>query len=91
MRGRRSAEGAEAGLNRPCAGNRQKDGSKLTEGLNSGAEKKTVIHADAGLRVLLTAQKTMNKQGGMIVGNVNDAIMEVVEITGFSDILTIER
>lgn len=49
MRGRRSAEGAEAGLNRPCAGNRQKDGSKLTEGLNSGAEKKTVFHADAGL------------------------------------------
>ncbi len=46
--------------------------------------------SSAGLRVLLAAQKTMNKQGKMVVKNVNDDIMEVFEITGFSDILTIE-
>ena len=46
--------------------------------------------SSAGLRVLLAAQKTMNKQGSMKVVNVNADIMEVFEITGFSDILTIE-
>ncbi len=46
--------------------------------------------SSAGLRVLLSAQKTMNKQGSMVIHNVNDDIMEVFEITGFSDILTIE-
>ena len=45
--------------------------------------------SSAGLRVLLTAQKAMNEQGSMIVRNVNEMIMEVFEITGFSDILTI--
>ena len=44
----------------------------------------------AGLRVLLSAQKKMNKQGTMKVINVGDAIMEIFEVTGFSDILTIE-
>ena len=43
----------------------------------------------AGLRVLLAAQKIMNKQGSMKVCNVNPEIMEVFDITGFSDILTI--
>ena len=46
--------------------------------------------SSAGLRVLLAAQKVMKKQGSMVVKNVNDAIMEVFEVTGFSDILTIE-
>ncbi len=46
--------------------------------------------SSAGLRVLLSAQKTMNKQGTMIIRNVNEDIQEVFDITGFSDILTIE-
>ena len=46
--------------------------------------------SSAGLRVLLGAQKIMSKQGGMVIKNVNDTIMEVFEITGFADILTIE-
>ena len=46
--------------------------------------------SSAGLRVLLGAQKMMNKQGSMVVRNVNATIMEVFEITGFADILTIE-
>ena len=46
--------------------------------------------SSAGLRVLLTAQKTMNKLGKMSITGVNDIVMEIFEITGFSDILTIE-
>lgn len=46
--------------------------------------------SSAGLRVLLAAQKTMNKQGKMTIRNACSDIMEVFEITGFSDILTIE-
>ena len=46
--------------------------------------------SSAGLRVLLSAQKTMNKQGEMKVVHVNETIMEIFEVTGFSDILTIE-
>ena len=46
--------------------------------------------SSAGLRVLLSAQKVMNKQGDMVICHVNADIMEVFEITGFSDILTIE-
>ena len=45
--------------------------------------------SSAGLRVLLVAQKIMNKQGSMKVCNVNEMIMEVFEVTGFVDILTI--
>ena len=45
--------------------------------------------SSAGLRVLLYAQKTMAKQGEMTVANVNEAVLEVLEITGFADILTI--
>lgn len=46
--------------------------------------------SSAGLRVLLGAQKTMNKQGEMIIRNVNETIDEIFEITGFADVLTIE-
>ncbi|MBO4653347.1 MAG: STAS domain-containing protein [Lachnospiraceae bacterium] len=46
--------------------------------------------SSAGLRVLLSAQETMNEQGSMVVKNVNDQIMEIFEVTGFTDILTIE-
>ena len=46
--------------------------------------------SSAGLRVLLGAQKIMNKQGEMIVRNVNETIMEIFEVTGFCDVLTIE-
>ena len=45
--------------------------------------------SSAGLRVLLSAQKTMNKQGEMILQHVNETVREVFEITGFSDILTL--
>lgn len=46
--------------------------------------------SSAGLRVLLAAQKVMNRQGSMLIRNVNEGIMEIFEITGFIDILTIE-
>ena len=46
--------------------------------------------SSAGLRVLLSAQKVMNRQGHMVVRNVNEIIMEIFEVTGFVDVLTIE-
>ena len=62
----------------------------------SGVEKLVLNFAaleylsSAGLRVLLAAQKVMNKQGDMVVKNVSDEVNEIFEVTGFSDILTIE-
>ena len=53
------------------------------------AEKLEYI-SSAGLRVLLSAQKTMSKQGSMVVKNVSEEVNEIFEVTGFSDILTIE-
>ena len=47
--------------------------------------------SSAGLRVLLLAQKKMNKQGSMKVIHVNEMIMEVFVNMGFSDIMTIEQ
>ena len=46
--------------------------------------------SSAGLRVLLSAQKIMAKKGGMKILHVSDVIMEIFEVTGFIDILTIE-
>ncbi len=46
--------------------------------------------SSAGLRVLLAAQKTMMNQGTLKIVNVNDVVMEIFEVTGFTDILKIE-
>lgn len=46
--------------------------------------------SSAGLRVLLAAQKVMQKQGKMVIHSANETVMEVFEITGFTDILTFE-
>ena len=46
--------------------------------------------SSAGLRVLLSAQKIMTKQGSMVIKNASDEVKEIFEVTGFSDILTIE-
>lgn len=51
---------------------------------------KLVYISSAGLRVLLKAQKIMNKQGKMTVINVNQEIKEIFEVTGFDELLTIE-
>ena len=45
--------------------------------------------SSAGLRVLLSAQKIMNKQGTMVVTGANEEVKEVFDVTGFSKILTI--
>lgn len=47
--------------------------------------------SSAGLRVLLSAHKVMSAKGGMKVTNVNEIVQEVFEVTGFADILNIER
>lgn len=46
--------------------------------------------SSAGLRLLLSLQKTMNRQGSMKIRNANDTVNEIFEVTGFSEILTIE-
>ena len=72
---------------------------QLEEELKAGLEGVTDLVIDlskleyvssAGLRVLLAAQKTMNKQGSMVIHNANSDLMDIFEVTGFSDILTIE-
>ena len=47
--------------------------------------------SSAGLRVLLSAHKSMSAKGGLKIRNVNEIVNEVFEVTGFSDILTIEK
>ena len=47
--------------------------------------------SSAGLRVLLSAHKAMSGKGGMKVTNVNEIVQEVFEVTGFADILNIEK
>ena len=70
---------------------------KIFDIKNANAGKHVVLDADnleyissAGLRVILKAQKMMNAQGSMKLTHVNETIMEVFDITGFADILTIE-
>jgi anti-sigma B factor antagonist len=46
--------------------------------------------SSAGLRVILKAQKTMNQKGSMKLINVSSDVMEIFDITGFADFLTIE-
>ena len=46
--------------------------------------------SSAGLRVLLSCQKIMNKQGKMAISNASSEVKEIFDVTGFSDILTIE-
>ncbi len=57
--------------------------------LNMDFEKLEYL-SSAGLRVILAAQKVMNRQGKMVIRHVNETIREVFEVTGFIDILTIE-
>ena len=59
------------------------------QGLVFNMEKLQYI-SSAGLRVLLSTQKTMNQQGEMKIVNVNEIVMEILDVTGFSGILTIE-
>ncbi len=59
------------------------------DNLNLDFEKLEYI-SSAGLRVVLAMQKLMNKQGSMVIVNVCQDIKDVFDITGFSDILTIE-
>ena len=46
--------------------------------------------SSAGLRVLLSAQKIMNQQGSMVIKNASEEVKEIFQVTGFSDILTVE-
>ena len=46
--------------------------------------------SSSGLRTLLTAVKTMKKKGGFKLTHVNDDVMEILKVTGFADIITIE-
>ncbi len=46
--------------------------------------------SSAGLRVLLSTQKAMNREGSMRVTHATETVMEIFEVTGFTDILTIE-
>ena len=66
-----------------------KDALVGVEELTFDLEKLEYI-SSAGLRVLLSAQKTMHRQGSMKVKNANEIIMEIFDVTGFADILTIE-
>ena len=72
----------------------------LEENLKEGIEEVKSLRLDfsnleyissAGLRVLLVFQKIMNKQGDMVVTGLNETVREIFDVTGFTDILTIEE
>lgn len=52
---------------------------------------KLVYTSSAGLRVLLSMQKTMNSKGSMVIRNVRPEIMEIFDMVGFTDLLNIEK
>lgn len=70
-----------------------KEISKILEGVNNlTIDLKNLDYiASAGLRILLKLQKRMNTQGEMLIINVNSTVREVLEMTGFSRLLTIEE
>ena len=77
--------------------NKKKDGKKLTYFLSGRLDtitapdlEKLDYISSAGLRVLLSAHKNMSKKGSMKLIHVGSSLMEIFEVTGFSDILTIE-
>ena len=82
----------EGRLDTNTAPDLEKELKESTEGINElilDLEKLEYI-SSAGLRVLLAAQKTMAKKDGMKLIHVNDLIMEILDVTGFVDILEIE-
>lgn len=69
--------------------------AEIKEGLNGITDltldfSKLDYISSAGLRVILASQKIMNKQGKMAITNVNETIQEILDVTGFNDILTIK-
>ena len=82
-------EGRLDTITAPQLENEIKTGLSSVNSLVLDLEKLDYI-SSAGLRVLLQAEKIMSRLGGMRILNVNEAVMEVFEITGFSSILTIE-
>lgn len=84
-----SLEGRLDTLTAPELENEIRNGLTGVEKLVFDFEKLEYI-SSAGLRVMLLAQKIMSRLGGMRVVNANDTIMEIFEVTGFTDILTIE-
>lgn len=82
----------EGRLDTTTAPQLEKDVSTSLEGVKElmfDMEKLEYI-SSAGLRVLLSAQKTMNRQGNMTVMHASSEVMEIFDVTGFSDILTIQ-
>ena len=81
-------EGQLDTMTAPALEKELKDSLENVTGLTLDLEKLEYI-SSAGLRVLLGTQKAMSKQGTMTVTHVNETVMEIFDVTGFSDILTI--
>ncbi len=84
-----SLEGRLDTLTAPALEKEIKEGLGSVDKLTIDLKKLDYI-SSAGLRVLLQAEKLMSRRGGMKVANANEAIMEIFDVTGFTDILTIE-